>query len=161
MPNYAVHVFGLCRIKIPDVRATSQRHAIELIMQNTNLIGAFRHSAEVCEEELPSHFLVDVHGDEEYRNSCFWHHETDKDNKLYLVHGPGASEERMRSFLWKIYRELVPTFMITNPWRKAFEEVLEIEMRKYDPDDPTTHPDTNHAPKSVEAMEEDRQLTFW
>ena len=79
--KYAVHIFAVVRVKIPDVEAESQAEAIRKAEESTDLYGTLNwpigrmchvdargvSEVEYAEENL--YYLVDEEGDEKYANS--------------------------------------------------------------------------------------------
>ena len=74
LKRYDVHLFPVIHLKVPATEAVSPRAAIELALQRTlpdlpDRLGQM--GAGYCEEM--SHFLVDVAGDAEFRQSRWFY----------------------------------------------------------------------------------------
>ena len=79
--KYAVHIFAVVRVKVPDVEAESQADAIRKAEESTDLYGTLNwpigrmchvdargvSEVEYAEENL--YYLVDEEGDEKFERS--------------------------------------------------------------------------------------------
>jgi hypothetical protein len=74
MPLYHVHLFPVVRIKISNVEAASHREAIEKALERfePDCLTRLEDAQGEFAEEI-SHYLVDVAGDEEFRQSQWFY----------------------------------------------------------------------------------------
>jgi hypothetical protein len=74
VPAYDVHLFPVVRIKVSGIEAASHREAIERALERvgSNLPAQLARAGAEYAEEI-SHYLVDVAGDEEYRQSQWFY----------------------------------------------------------------------------------------
>ena len=72
--KYNVHLFALVRVKIEDIEAADMPGAIKLAEDRAPLERLFNHGREPDTEyaEEISHCLVDVQGDTEFNDSCWF-----------------------------------------------------------------------------------------
>lgn len=74
VPTYTVHLFPVVRIQVPGIEAADHREAVEQAVAQTapGLYGRFERASAEYAEEI-SHYLVDVAGDEEFRQSQWFY----------------------------------------------------------------------------------------
>ena len=82
---YDVHVFTLVRIKVEAIEANTMPEAIKRALESLNFDAMLDHPEYNWAEEH-SHYLVDLHGSDDYSESCWF---TDKVHRYLLtLHGP-------------------------------------------------------------------------
>ena len=77
MPKYHVNLYALVRVRVPDVEADSQEEACQTAEQRVNLDSLFHgvsgpYVSDVEYADEVNHYLVDLDGDEEYKQSQFF-----------------------------------------------------------------------------------------